>query len=211
MKSLVLLVALASTASAEPIADVVRAQLLPQLPPGTDVAEVHLPRALAKLDVAPNDVSIELPRALAIGRPSIKLSVKRGRAQFVPVTIGKVVEVAVAQRAIAAGETISPGDIVVELRAAEGAAKGSLVGAVAKTAIEPGVVRAADVTLPPPLARGTQITVEMRRGAVRVRGAGTLELAARIGDAATVRFNQTRTIVRGTLVSSSVVVVGESP
>ncbi len=215
MKTVLAILLLATPAAADPLADIVRAQLLPALPAGTDVAAIHLPKQLAGLDVDPATVTVELPRALAIGRPSIKLAVGGKRAQFVPVTIGKVVLVAVAQRALVAGEQIGPGDVQVEQRAVDGAAaaKGaSLVGATVTQALAPGaIVRTTDVTLAPPLARGTQLTVELHRGAVRVRGTGTLELAARPGDAALVRLAHTRSIVRGTLVSPSTVVVGEAP
>lgn len=213
--AIILLGMLATPVAADPIADIVRAQLLPSLPEGTDVAQVHLPAALAKLDVEPDAVKIELPRALSIGRPSIKLSVNGKRAQFVPVTIGKVVEVAVAQRSLAPGEVITDGDVQVELRAVDGnaAAKGgSLVGATVKTAIEPGaIVRAGEVTLAPPIQRGTQVTVEIVRGSVRVRGTGSLELAARPGDSTMVRLSHNKAVVRGTLVSQSKVLVGEIP
>jgi flagella basal body P-ring formation protein FlgA len=206
---------LATTASADPIADIVRAELLPSLPDGTDVAAVHLPAALAKLDLEPSAIKVELPRALSIGRPSIKLSINGKRAIFVPVTIGKVVEVAVAQRSLAVGEQITAADINVELRAVDGnaAAKGgSLVGATVKTAIEPGaIVRSGEVTLAPPVQRGTQVSVEIIRGSVTVRGTGTLELAARPGDSTMVRLSHTRAMVRGTLVSQTKVVVGEAP
>jgi len=68
-----------------------------------------------------------------------------------------------------------------------------------------------DVVLAPPLARGTAVAIEMRRGSVRVRGTATLEAAARPGQTAIVRVGQTRTLVRGLLVAPSTVVVGESP
>jgi flagella basal body P-ring formation protein FlgA len=215
MKSLLAILLLATPVAADPIADIVRARLLPSLPAGTDISTVHLPSALAKLDVEPDAVEIELPRTLSIGRPSIKLSVGGKRAQFIPVTIGRVVEVAVAQRSLAVGEQVGPADVHIELRAVDGAAavKGaSLFGATVTHAIAPGaIVRTTDVTLAPPLSRGTQITVEIRRGAVKVRGTGTLELAARPGDSAVVRLAHTKTIVRGTLVSQSHVVVGDLP
>jgi flagella basal body P-ring formation protein FlgA len=218
MKSLVAVTLfgfLATTASADPIADIVRAELLSSLPDGTDVAHVHLPAALAKLDVEPAAVKVELPRALSIGRPSIKLSVNGKRAIFVPVTIGRVIAVAVAQRSLAVGEQITAADITVELRAVDGnaAAKGgSLLGATVKTAIEPGaIVRAGEVTLAPPVSRGTQVTVEIIRGSVTVRGTGTLELGARPGDSTMVRLSHNKAVKRGTLVSPSKVVVGEDP
>ncbi|MEO7730572.1 MAG: flagella basal body P-ring formation protein FlgA, partial [Kofleriaceae bacterium] len=66
-----------------------------------------------------------------------------------------------------------------------------------------------DVALPPPLARGTQIEIDVRRGSVHVRGAGILELAARPGEPATARLVATRLVVHGTLVAPATLIVGE--
>jgi len=65
--------------------------------------------------------------------------------------------------------------------------------------------------LPPPLPRGTQIAIDVRRGAVRIRGTGTLELAARPGELATARIAATHVVVRGTLVAPATLVVGDLP
>ena len=55
-----------------------------------------------------------------------------------------------------------------------------------------------------------QVSVEMRRGRLVVRGTGTLEAAARTGESTSVRLAQTRVVVRGTL-RASTVLVGETP
>jgi flagella basal body P-ring formation protein FlgA len=204
-----------TTASAAPVEDSVRAQLLPALPPDTDVAKVYLPANLAKLDVAPADVVVELPREVRVGRRSVKVTVRGQRAVFVPVSVAQLVDVAIAEHALAVGDVITAADIRIETRAVEGAppAPGtSVVGSKVAKAITAGkAVGAGDITLPPPLPRGTQVTVELRRGHVRIRGTGTLELVARPGEGATVRLAQNKTIVRGTLVAPATVVVGELP
>lgn len=60
----------------------------------------------------------------------------------------------------------------------------------------------------PPLARGTAVTIEVRRGAVRVTGPGTLERDARVGEDALVRLQHDRPPLRGTLVAADRVVIG---
>ncbi len=215
MKSVAALLLLVATASAAPVDETVRAQLLPALPADTDVAKVYLPANLAKLDVDPADVIVELPRELRVGRRSVKVTVRGQRAVFVPVSVAQLADVAIAEHPLAVGDTITAADVRIETRAVEGTALANgtaVVGSkVAKavaagTAIAPG-----DITLPPPLPRGTQVAVEIRRGRVTIRGAGTLELVARPGESATVRLAQTKTIVRGTLVAPATVVVGELP
>jgi len=72
----------------------------------------------------------------------------------------------------------------------------------------PIVARA--VALPPPLPRGTQVSVDVRRGSVHIRGTATLETAARPGEAASARLAATKMLVHGTLVAPATLVVGES-
>ncbi len=220
MRTIAIAIVVASTlasvdAKAAPVADHVRAQLLGALPAGTDVARVHLPASLEKLDVGPEAVSIELPSALRIGRRSIKVTVRGHRSMFVPVTIGAIADVAITEHALAAGATIADADVRFETRAVEGApaaAASVVVGARTTQPIAAGVaVESASISLPPPLARGAQVTVELRRGRVRARSTGTLELAVRRGGSAVVRLTQSKSIVHGTLVGPTTVVVEGPP
>lgn len=219
MKSLALLailIAFGGPASAAPVEDALREQLLPALPPATDVAKIYLPANLARLDVDAADVIVELPRQLGVGRRSVKVSVRGQRTVFVPVLIGELADVAIAEHALAAGTVITPDDVRVETRAVESGktyAKAVVVvgSKVAKTIKAGAFVADTDITLPPPLPRGTQVAVVMRRGAVRVRGEGTLELVARPGETATVRLSHNKAIVRGTLVAPATVVLGDPP
>src|SRR5262249_19479328 len=122
-------------------------------------------------------------------------------------------DVAIARRALAPGAVIAAGDFAIEQRAVDGtppAPVNSVVGATVTRSLAAGApIGKGDLALPPPLSRGSQVTVEIRRGSVRVRGAATLELAARPGESATARLAQTRTLVRGTLVAPATVVVGD--
>lgn len=214
MKLLALLVLVPALAAADTVDAVVRAQLADQVPAGHAIDAVHLPRAMATLDVDPAAVVVELPRALRAGRVSVKVSVPGASTAFVPVTVLAVSTVALARRAITAGETIGRGDVdLVERPASAAIASPDIViGARAsRTISRDAVIGTRDVVLPPPLARGTRVSIEVRRGAVTVRGSGVLELAARVGQPATARLAATKQVVHGTLVGSSTVVVGDAP
>lgn len=203
-----------SVAHADSVEDVVIAQIQPSLPTGTDVAKVYLPAKLAKLEVDPADVIVELPRELHVGRKSVKVTVRGAKTVFVPVAIAQMVSVAIAARTLAVGDTVAAGDVRIMTRAIESAsgqmAQGqAVIGARIVKAVAAGKpIGAKDIALPPPLPRGTQVTVELRRGQVRVTGQGTLELVARPGEQATVRLAQNGVTLRGTLVAPSTVVVG---
>ncbi|HEY0482226.1 MAG TPA: flagellar basal body P-ring formation chaperone FlgA [Kofleriaceae bacterium] len=213
--TLAFLAVLASRAHAEPLDAVIRARLAPALPAGLDIARIYLPATLAALDVSPDAVAIELPRELRAGRPSIKVTVRGRRSAAVPVAIAAAGDVAIAQRPLAAGDVIGPDDLVIERRAVADltpAPTATLIGATVTTAIAAGdPIAARAVALPPPLARGTQIAIDVRRGAVHIRGTGTLELAARPGEPASARLAATRLVVHGTLVAPATLVVGGSP
>lgn len=198
------LLASATVAHADSLDAVVRAKLA--LPAGLGIVTVH-----DTSEVSPETVALEAPASIKVGRQSIKLYI-RGKQKFVQVTFGKLVLVPVARRAIADHATLAAADFELVLRAGATPAGADLVGATAIHAIVQGAtISANDVVLPAPLARGTQVRVEVRRGAIRVKTTGTLELAARAGQPASVRLATSSAIVRGTLLATNVVVVGESP
>lgn len=214
MKALVLLCVLAGAAHADSIDAIVRAKVQPHTPQNLGVARVHVPPQLEKFDGDPAKVAVELPRELRAGRASLKVTVAGKGPVYVPVSFAGLSDVYVAQRAIAAGQTIAPADVALERRALDGAAPapGNVVGGVAAKALAPGdAIGARDVTLPQPLARGTQVAVEIQRGTLRIRGTAILEFAARPGEPATARLAQTHTLVKGTLVAPSTLVVGGNP
>ena len=140
----------------------------------------------------------------------------RGRAPaWVPGAGAAPPDVAIAQRELATGDVIGPGDIAIERRAVAEIAPApaaKLIGATVTASIAVGApIAARSVALPPPLTRGTQVAIEVRRGAVLVRGTGTLELAARPGEPATARIAITRLVVHGRLVAPATLIVGDSP
>jgi flagella basal body P-ring formation protein FlgA len=211
---LAFLVVLANRVYADPVEAVVRAKLQPAMPAGLDVARVYLPPNLATLDLDPARVAVELPRELRAGRASIKLTI-RGRISGVQVAIAALSEVAIAQRDLAPGEVIADEDIAIERRAVADIAMAptaTLVGATVNAPIAAGAAIAArDVALPAPLPRGTQVAVDVRRGAIHIRGTGTLEMSARPGQLATARLAATRTVVHGRLAAPATLIVGEGP
>jgi flagella basal body P-ring formation protein FlgA len=215
LASIACLSVLATRAYAEPLDDVVRARLALVMPVGLDVARVYLPTALAHLDLDPAKVTVELPRELRAGRPSIKLTIRGRRAVWVPVAIASLVDVAIAQRDLAIGEVIRAGDFAIERRAVAdltAAVGATLIGASVGRAIPAGApIATRDVALAPPLPRGTQIAIDVRRGAVHVRGTGVLELAARPGEPASARLTATKLVVHGILVAPATLVVGDAP
>ena len=234
MKSLLVLAALAGAAHADSLDAIVRAQVEPALPDPLGVVKVFAPAG----DFDPAKVTVELPRELRAGRPSVKVTIGFAapsrslasstanpsprslaagaaggkRTLWVPVAIAAMAEVAITNRAIAKGQPITAADVTIERRAGASRMPANVVGSVATHDLAAGAELAArDLTLPPPLPRGTQVTVEIRRGSVRVRGTATLELAARPGDPATARLQQTKTLVHGTLVAPATVVAGDTP
>jgi flagella basal body P-ring formation protein FlgA len=213
--TLAFLAVLASRVHAEPLDAVVRARLASALPAGLEVARVYLPAGLSSIDTTSEAVAIELPRELRAGRPSIKLTVRGHRSAQVPVAISAACDIAIAQRPLSPGEVIGAGDLAIEHRAIADltpAPVATLVGATVTAAIAAGApIGAHDIALPPPLPRGTQIAIDIRRGAVHVRGTGTLELAARPGEPASARLAATRLVVHGTLVAPATLVVGGLP
>jgi hypothetical protein len=83
-----------------------------------------------------------------------------------------------------------------------------LVGATLRRAMaERAPITDEDVAPTPPIARGAAVQFELRRGGLLVRGRGTLERAARIGEQVLVRLSAASTPVRGTLVSATEVVL----
>ena len=202
---------------AETLDVVVAAKLAPALPGGLGIAHVYLPASMAGLDVEAAAVIVEMPREVHAGRASVRVSVrgKKTREGWVQISYAAVAEVAGSRRALAAGDVIATGDVSIERRAVDGvatASAGSVVGATLTRDLPAGTpVGAHDVVPAPPLPRGTQVTVDVRRGNVHVHGAGTLELAARPGQSATVRLANTKTTVRGTLVAPATVEIGDAP
>lgn len=141
--------------------------------------------------------SVEWRTAPRAGRVSVRVAVYQkekivgqGWAQL---EIAAVRAVIVAKRAIRAGDPVSQGDIALERRpSSENGAwevdPAVLFGSPAMRDIRAGeIVTKLSVSGPPPIARGTGVDVVVRRGGVVVSTRGTLERAARPGEASSAR------------------------
>jgi flagella basal body P-ring formation protein FlgA len=209
---------LASTGmlAADPIEDVITERLAADLPAGAGVAKIHLPADLADLDVAAKNVAVTIRGDLKVGRPSVQVSVrgKTKTAVWVPVTIAKLATVAIATRELAVGEIVTDADVRLESRAAAtGVANADVVigSSVSRTIAAGDTITTSAIAAPKPVARGTEVDVIAVRGAVRIRGRGVLEKATRPGSPAEVRLAATHVVARGTLTSSTTVVIGGAP
>jgi flagella basal body P-ring formation protein FlgA len=127
--------------------------------------------------------------------------------------------VIVVDHALAEGAILTEADVVLVQQALPSGAVAStptaleatrrrLVGATLRRAMaERAPITDEDVAPTPPIARGAAVQFELRRGGLLVRGRGTLERAARIGEQVLVRLSAASTPVRGTLVSATEVVL----
>ena len=214
-KATLALVLLSTTAHADPLAQVVAVLAAEDLPAGLGVAEVHLPATLAGVDVAPGDVSVVWPQAPRAGRSSARVAYKAGKAAkrtWVPITIAALGPAAVATRELHAGDVIRSADIRSEARPGTHAAPASVIGAQVTTTIAAGAaIDAAAIAQLPPVARGTEVTLRVRRAGFLVTAKGALDRATRVGTAAVVRLAN-RTLVHGTLIDGATVEVqGDAP
>jgi flagella basal body P-ring formation protein FlgA len=199
----------ASIAAADPIADAITTQLDAVLPKELGVSQVFVPKALDS--VAPDAIRVEPPLEPRVGRPSVKV-IARHRTYWVPVTLSRLVDVATLVHAVAAGTVLTDDDVEVEHRAFAGipAPLAQVIGATVVEDLDAGTALGAhDLALQPPMPRGSHVDVVIVRGGLHIKGSGVLELAARTGDIATVRLAFNQTVVRGTMVSTGVVVVGD--
>jgi flagella basal body P-ring formation protein FlgA len=215
MKAVValLVLAIAAPARAERLDRVVSLLAGEDLPAGLGVAQVQLAADVAAREVAPDDVTIAWPSAPHAGRVNARVTIRgaHGKRLWAAVTLAPEADVAVATRALAVGDVIGAADVTHERRAAASRGPAIVVGARVTAAIAAGdVIDARAIELPPPVARGAEVTVQIRRGALCVHARGTLDRPGRIGDDAAVRLAN-HTLVHGTLVDASTVEIGAAP
>ncbi|HEY3802776.1 MAG TPA: flagellar basal body P-ring formation chaperone FlgA [Kofleriaceae bacterium] len=209
MRIALFIMCFASVAAADPIGDAITTQLDAVLPKELGVSQVFVPKALDGF--APDAIRVEAPLEPRVGRPSVKV-IAHHRTYWVPVTLSRLVDVATLVHAVAAGTVLTDDDVEVQHRAFAGipAPLAQVIGATVIEDLDAGTALGAhDLALQPPMPRGSHVDVEIVRGGLHIKGSGVLELAARTGDIATVRLAFNQTIVRGTMVSTGVVVVGD--
>ncbi len=160
--------------------------------------------------------SVEWRSAPRAGKMSVRVAVYsrekivgQGWAQL---DIAPVRDVIVAKRAIRAGDPLAAGDIALERRpSADGGAwevdPQVLVGSPAMRDIGAGEVLTKIVVAgPPPIARGSGVDVVAKRGGVVVSTRGTLERAARPGEATAAR-TASGLLVKGRLTDAHTLLV----
>jgi flagella basal body P-ring formation protein FlgA len=200
----------------------VRRLIEAQLPAGLALVSVTLTRAMGSEHASPGLVTVTLPRSLTPGRVSAKVTRPVGRSSRsaqVACVLAAVGPVIVVDHALAEGAILTEADVVLVQQALPSGAVAStptaleatrrrLVGATLRRAMaERAPITDEDVAPTPPIARGAAVQFELRRGGLLVRGRGTLERAARIGEQVLVRLSAASTPVRGTLVSATEVVL----
>ncbi len=197
------LAAVARDARAESIEEIVVARAATALPGEVAVVAVHAPPSLRGRALEPAQVDVEFPARPRPGRVSVRVRVGGSRPRTVIVAVGlaEVVATPVAARDLAAGTTVSAADVRWERRPRAGRPAAVPIGQVANAAIAAGeVLDEARLTAPPPVARGRELRVVVRRGGVSVTGVGRLEQTAFVGEAARARL-PSGALVRGTLVA----------
>jgi flagella basal body P-ring formation protein FlgA len=211
MKALALLLVWTAAAAADPVADAITDKLQPMLPANVGVAHVFVPAALA--NATPAGIVVEPTATLRPGRPSIKITYKK-KTLYVPVALAAMTDVAVVSHTVAAGSVLSEADFTIEHRALDGAPApaAQVSGGTLLHDLAAGTpIGAHDITLPAPSPRGMRVSVDIAHGALHIKGTGVLELAARVGEPATVRLAYNQTVIKGTLTAPGVVVVGNQP
>ncbi len=183
---------------------------------------LHVPASIARLEPPPTIVAVRWRRPPRAGHTTVMVELDTAEGQrrkvWVRLDVLERRAVLVAARPLVAGMVVGADDLRVALVALpEGQglelSPAGLLGARVVGAIDEGAVIDAEVVeLPPPIARGTSVTVIVRYGRVEVRTPAVLERAAQLGELATARLISQRRLLKGRLISADVVLIaGEAP
>ncbi len=194
----------------------VTAEVERTLPSGLAIASVSVPDALSRRASHRDVVALRWRRPPAKGRVVVQVLVhkrngriKKGWARVELVALGNVLVAAVE---LEAGAIIEAGDLRVEERPQSDGelqvAPSYLFGSRVVVARRMGdTVRTDDVSMPMPVARGTDVRVIVRRGGAIVATRGILESKSRVGTSARVRV--AGRVLSGRLTRSDLVELGE--
>ncbi|MCR9162739.1 MAG: flagellar basal body P-ring formation chaperone FlgA [Nannocystaceae bacterium] len=186
-------------------------QLEPDLPTNLLIGEVSVPATFVPGE--DDEVRAKWRRVPKEGNAFALVELERNglvqRRAFVRIKLVAVHEVLVAQRELAEGDVISEGDIALEPRIGDDGIALSPVSLVGSTVLEDvefgQLMNAANLELPPPVARGSSVKVVVRVGGARIESHGRLEVTARPGEQVRVRVRATRKVVKGLLVNAKTV------
>jgi flagella basal body P-ring formation protein FlgA len=187
------------------------------LPAELQLAAVHAP---AGWTLAAGDaLAVEWRTPPRAGTLSVQLTVTRPdgtrRAGWAQLDILALRPVLVARRDLARGELLTADDVEVAPRAVsdgEGVAlaPAALDGAPVLRPIAAGTtIGSADVTLPAPIGRGSELTVLVRHGRLTVATRGLLERAARPGERSSARIDDGHRLVFGRVIDGNTFAVEE--
>jgi flagella basal body P-ring formation protein FlgA len=192
----------------------VAAQVSAAIPGDLALVDVQVPKTLA---ATRGEVTVEVRATLRSGRSSVKVTVhgKNGKEKsgWATVVLGVLRPVLVAQRPLAAGDRLAGGAVVVEQRAVDASRACDLSPAVLASATMKvsvpagGVVVCTAIERPAPVARGSQVRILVKRGAVTIAASGQLEQSVRPGEPAMARLEGSQRILRGKLVDSGTFVM----
>lgn len=193
----------ASKANAEAL---VEAEIMRVLGPSLELKEVDIP---ARVKLASDArVRVRWDRSPTAGKRWVTVIYeKKGveEATLARVELAERKAVVVLRRPVSAGSIIKADDLKAGFRAEDEALEllpSALVGATARIALQPGhVIRGGDIDLPPPVARGTVVSVRVRAPGFVVSTTGRLEQTARPGEQVAVRVEATKRVLQGRLVN----------
>ena len=196
--------------------DQVMTEVKRTLPSGLAVASISVPETLRRRATNKDIVALRWRQPPKKGRAIVQVLVhkrsgriKKGWARIELVEFGKVVVAAVD---LEAGEIIEAGHLRVEERPRTEAnvvqvEPTYLLGSRVVLARQAGeALRDSDVSMPMPIARGTEVRVIVRRGGVVVATSGVLETKSMVGSPARVRVSGK--LLSGKLMSSDLVELG---
>jgi flagella basal body P-ring formation protein FlgA len=201
----------ASASSKVSLEVLVQERFANQVPAPLGISKVSIPKA--PLVSPESELSFSYKATLKEGWVSVQVALPSKKKVWAKVELTKKQEVLVTTRAIAKGEELSAADVkLVELPIREGVALSllpeALVGSTASQALPAGgVLTEKDVTLAPAIARGTEVRVIVKAGAITISTKGLLEKSARLGELTSVRLADGSRLVKGTLRTANTVVV----
>lgn len=206
-------------AGAEPVrapdaAQAIARAVSAELPAGLGIAEIVPPASMKSID---GEVTLDWRAAPKAGRVPVLVKVRGERGRTVAqgwawVELRALRSVLVAKRALRAGDTVAPGDLATEPRPVAAGESldvepAVLAGHRVERDLDAGaVIRSGDVVRPPPVAAGSLVRIEVRRGLVRVSAQGVLERPTPIGGLAVARIPEAHRLVHGRLVAPDLLV-----
>ena len=177
------------------------------------VVGVVVPGYLAKVK-HPRALSVRWRTAPRVGNMTVQVVVdtRRGeRRGWVRLTIRARAKIAVARHDLPQGHVVARDDLEVVHRAVDGVPPPpplALIGAkVTKAVAKQAVIRASDVQMPAPVARGTDVAVVVRRGRLEIRTRGVLQTASLPGRVVRIRLASSGKVAAARLVDRTTAVL----